>query len=369
MLIDWVRHVARLGGELLGDPGHARLPSRGQFLRMLHRERARADRTGSQFSLLALGVDRGPPRERSWQSRATLRHLLRLLQRRLRLTDDVGWLDGRHLGVILPDTPAWGAWALVDDLYLALPTDIPLFECKVYVYPAEGPAAGRGAAEEAARTEPAAAGPHPAQPMEPLFIWRLPAWKRGLDIAGATLGLVLAAPVFLLIACAIKLSGRGPVLFVQWRRGLGGRPFRLFKFRSMTPDAENRKAEVLALNEQDGPAFKVKADPRVTPLGRWLRATSIDELPQLWNVLRGDMSLVGPRPLPLTEADACTNWHRRRLDATPGLTCTWQVRGRSRVTFDEWTRMDIRYMHSRSWWQDLKLLLQTIPALLFRRGW
>jgi lipopolysaccharide/colanic/teichoic acid biosynthesis glycosyltransferase len=89
----------------------------------------------------------------------------------------------------------------------------------------------------------------------------------------------------------------------------------------------------------------------------------------LWNVLRGDMSLVGPRPLPLTEADACTNWHRRRLDATPGLTCTWQVRGRSRVTFDEWTRMDIRYMHSRSWWQDLKLLLQTIPALLFRRGW
>jgi len=125
MLIDWVRHVARLGGELLGDPGHARLPSRGQFLRMLHRERARADRTGSQFSLLALGVDRGPARERSWQSRATLRHLLRLLQRRLRLTDDVGWLDGRHLGVILPDTPAWGAWALVDDLYLALPTDIP----------------------------------------------------------------------------------------------------------------------------------------------------------------------------------------------------------------------------------------------------
>ena len=142
----------------------------------------------------------------------------------------------------------------------------------------------------------------------------------------------------------------------------------MVKFRSMVVDAEARKQELMARNEQDGPAFKLKADPRVTPLGRWLRATSIDELPQLWNVFRGDMSLVGPRPLPCNESDACAGWQRRRLEATPGLTCIWQVQGRSRVSFTEWVRMDIRYIASQSFWSDVMLLLRTLPALIFRRG-
>src|SRR5262249_21379046 len=133
-------------------------------------------------------------------------------------------------------------------------------------------------------------------------------------------------------------------------------------------DAEAKKKELLALNEQDGPAFKIKRDPRITPLGRLLRATSIDELPQLINVLLGDMSLVGPRPLPCHETAGCASWQRQRLDVTPGLTCIWQIKGRSRVSFADWVRMDIQYIRNTSLLQDLKLLLMTVPALLLRKG-
>ena len=142
----------------------------------------------------------------------------------------------------------------------------------------------------------------------------------------------------------------------------------MYKFRSMVVDAEQRKRELLALNEQDGPAFKISADPRVTPLGRFLRTTSIDELPQLINVLKGDMSLVGPRPLPCDESDACRGWQRRRLDVTPGLTCIWQVRGRSQVSFADWCRMDLQYVASRSLLRDVTLIALTLPAVLLRRG-
>ena len=123
------------------------------------------------------------------------------------------------------------------------------------------------------------------------------------------------------------------------------------------------------LSEQDGPAFKMKADPRITRIGRLLRGTSIDELPQLWNVLRGDMSLVGPRPLPCDEAEACQSWQRARTDVTPGLTCIWQIYGRSRVSFTEWIRMDLRYIRRQSPWADIKLLASTLPALILRKGW
>ena len=370
MLLDWIQRLADSAG-LAGDPGQARLPSRGQFLRMLRRERARADRAGSQFSLLALESGGPACGGRSGDGRATLYHLLRLLRRRLRVTDDVGWLDRRRLGVILPDTPAWGAWALVDDLCLAFPTDVPLFHSTVYVYPDEQSEAGAAGDESAAEPVPARrpeSAATPAQPVEPLLVRRLPAWKRGLDVAGAIGGLLVLAPVLLLAAAAVKLSSRGPVLFVQWRRGLGGRPFRLYKFRTMVADAEDRKADVLGLNERDGPVFKTENDPRVTGLGHWLRKTSLDELPQLWNVLRGDMSLVGPRPLPVAEADACRGWHGHRADVTPGITCIWQTRGRGEVPFVEWMRMDARYVRSRSLIRDLLLLVKTVPAVLLRRN-
>jgi lipopolysaccharide/colanic/teichoic acid biosynthesis glycosyltransferase len=196
----------------------------------------------------------------------------------------------------------------------------------------------------------------------------MPLWKRALDLVGGTLALILLAPVFLILTLTIRLASPGPAIFRQLRRGRGGRPFVMYKFRSMIEEAESLKAELLPLSEQDGPAFKIKCDPRVTRLGQFLRKTSLDELPQLWNVLRGEMSLVGPRPLPCSESDACLAWQRCRLDATPGLTCIWQVRGRSQVTFNDWVRMDLQYIQRRSFWQDLKILVATIPAVLLRRG-
>ena len=201
-----------------------------------------------------------------------------------------------------------------------------------------------------------------------MFFRPISPWKRLADLVGATFGLVVLLPMLPFIAAAIKLSSRGPIFFKQQRAGWGGRPFSMWKFRTMVADAEARKAGLMAMNEQDGPAFKIKSDPRVTRMGRFLRKTSIDELPQLWNVLLGDMSLVGPRPLPCREADGCEPWQRRRHDVTPGLTCIWQVRGRSAVSFADWVRMDVEYIESQSLGADLKLILQTVPAMVLRKG-
>jgi len=166
----------------------------------------------------------------------------------------------------------------------------------------------------------------------------------------------------------IKLVSPGPAVFRQERTGLGGVRFTLFKLRTMRLDAQARQAELCPRNEVDGPAFKIAADPRVIRFGRFLRTSSIDELPQFWNVLRGDMSLLGPRPLPCHESDDCLPWHRRRLDVTPGMSGLWQVSGRSRIPFDAWVRMDLEYARTRSPLRDLLLLARTIPAVLFRRG-
>jgi lipopolysaccharide/colanic/teichoic acid biosynthesis glycosyltransferase len=149
---------------------------------------------------------------------------------------------------------------------------------------------------------------------------------------------------------------------------LGGKPFIMYKFRTMVMTAERQQEQLMALNEQQGPVFKIRNDPRITRLGRLLRTTSIDELPQLWNVLKGEMSLVGPRPPLEKEVRQYQRWQRQRLDVTPGLTCIWQVQGRSTIAFTEWMRMDLRYVRSRSILRDIGLLLRTVPAVLFRRG-
>ena len=180
--------------------------------------------------------------------------------------------------------------------------------------------------------------------------------------------LAVVWPLFVGVGLAIKLDSRGPVLFKQKRAGLGGKPFWIYKFRTMAPDAESLQAALQRLSEQDGPAFKLRQDPRTTRIGRLLRKTSLDELPQLLNILRGEMTLVGPRPLPMHESDACEPWQRRRLGTTPGLTCIWQVRGRSTVSFDQWCRMDLCYIRSRTFLHDVKLLALTVPAVLRQRG-
>ena len=201
-----------------------------------------------------------------------------------------------------------------------------------------------------------------------LFARQCPPWKRALDIVGASVGLVLAAPIIATAALAIRVTSPGGAFFSQLREGLAGRRFWIHKLRTMRLDAESLKQDLRDQSVQDGPAFKMCNDPRVTWLGRLLRHTSIDELPQLWNVLIGDMSLVGPRPLPVEESLNCVRWQRRRLTVRPGLTCTWQIRGRNVVTFDEWIRMDLRYIRRRSLWYDLFLIASTGPAVVTSKG-
>jgi exopolysaccharide biosynthesis polyprenyl glycosylphosphotransferase len=194
--------------------------------------------------------------------------------------------------------------------------------------------------------------------------------KRSFDLVVAGAILVLLAPVLALIALAVRLDSPGPAIYRQPRRGRAGSTFRIFKFRTMSVGAEARRAEVLHLNEVDGPLFKVKrgSDPRVTRVGRFLRRTSLDELPQLFNVLRGDMSLVGPRPFVLYEADQITGWAARRLDMAPGMTGLWQVLGRNDLAFEEMTKLDYLYVTNWSLWWDLKILVQTVPVVLRRSG-
>jgi len=195
------------------------------------------------------------------------------------------------------------------------------------------------------------------------------ALKRLLDIAVSTVMLGLAVPVILLAALLIKITSPGSVLFKQRRIGLNGRMFTLYKFRTMIADAHARREELAHLNEMNGPVFKLKDDPRITPVGRWLRRFSLDELPQFWNVLKGDMSLVGPRPPIPEEVASYHRWHRRRLSMKPGLTCLWQISGRNDIAdFDRWMKLDLQYIDNWSPSLDLKILLRTIPAVLSGKG-
>ena len=193
-------------------------------------------------------------------------------------------------------------------------------------------------------------------------------FKRLIDIAGSAIGLVILSPLFLLTALAMRLADNGSVIFGQTRIGLHGRPFTMFKFRSMVPDAEDRLHEVQHLNERNGAAFKATNDPRITGLGRFLRRSSIDELPQLWNVLTGSMSLVGPRPPLPGEVEEYDIWHRRRLSMKPGITGLWQVEARHDPDFDRWVEQDLVYIDDWSIWLDFKILARTLPAMLAHGG-
>ncbi|MGH8884946.1 MAG: sugar transferase [Egibacteraceae bacterium] len=192
--------------------------------------------------------------------------------------------------------------------------------------------------------------------------------KRTIDIALSLFALAVLTPVLTVAVVAAWLSSPGPALFVQERIGRGGKPFKMLKIRSMYADAERQRDRYEALNESDGPVFKLRKDPRVTPVGRVLRKFSIDELPQLVNVLRGEMSLVGPRPPLPKEVSAYGEIERRRLLVTPGITGVWQVSGRSNIDFANWVEMDLAYIRSWSLWLDLSLLVRTIPAVLSGRG-
>jgi lipopolysaccharide/colanic/teichoic acid biosynthesis glycosyltransferase len=321
------------------------------------RERVRTDRAGSPLAILVIEL----PDDRS--SARDFLYLSRLLARRLRITDTAGFLTDRRVGVLLPDTSSAGAWKVASDICDVYPVGHARPNCEVFVYPDD--ASPPNERERHVEERPSA---QPQSQFEALFVYPTPFLKRAVDVVGASVGLIAAAPLIAVIAALIKSTSAGPVFYSQEREGHGGRRFRIYKFRTMRPDAHYLQSTLRAYSEQDGPAFKMSNDPRTTWIGRWLRKASLDELPQLWNVLMGEMSLVGPRPLPTDESMQCVGWQRHRLAVVPGLTCLWQVQGRNTVSFVDWMRMDLEYLRRRSLALDVNLLVRTVPALIFQRG-
>lgn len=343
-------------------PENSYFLSPGLWSRVAECERMRVDRNGSVLSVVSLSLTEAMRQPR----RVSI--LEGYLAERLRQTDTAGWRPDGRLGLLLPDTPREGAEVVAAEVSAFLGDDNGRPDCQIGVYPdfdSRDPEVVAPVGDRA--SEPVGAGAGDDQG-EQVFMQGTPAWKRAVDIAGATAGLLVAGPVLLALAGAVAATSRGGAFYRQEREGLGGRRFQILKLRTMIPEAEAQKADLRQHSVQDGPAFKMYRDPRVTAIGRVLRATSLDELPQLINVLRGEMSLVGPRPLPVDESLACEPWQRRRLQVKPGITCTWQVWGRNTVTFDEWMRMDLRYSRRRSLRHDLWLLITTGPSLLLTRG-
>lgn len=192
--------------------------------------------------------------------------------------------------------------------------------------------------------------------------------KRITDVALSVLALIVLSPVFLVTAVAIAIEDGFPVIFIQERNGINGKVFKMYKFRSMCKNAAELHKEYLKDNELDGPAFKMKNDPRITKVGNFIRRTSIDELPQLLNIIKGDMSIVGPRPLPTYETAELNDYQRQRMLVKPGLTCYWQCSGRNDIPFDEWMKMDMEYIREASVWTDVKIVLKTVGAVLCGKG-
>jgi lipopolysaccharide/colanic/teichoic acid biosynthesis glycosyltransferase len=348
------------------------------------KERARSDRSGNPFYWVLFRLEGTHVKKRMVQS------LGELIVARTRDTDEVGWFDETAVCAILPETERAGVQSYVADVVrlaadqhlhpvafiqgyptISTPRSDPPTDRPSSLIRRERDATVQTLPGLSLGVEEAASASHQRNSLlavEERFLVRMPWWKRIADIVGGAAGLLLLAPILLAAALAVRISSCGPIFFVQQRAGLGGRPFPMYKFRTMHIDAEALKVKLRNLNERDGPAFKMKNDPRLTPVGSFLRSFSIDELPQLFNVLKGDMSLVGPRPPTFDEIGEYRRWYLRRLEVTPGITCIWQVRGRAEVSFERWMRMDIEYIQNYGFWQDLKLLVATIPAVLLRRG-
>ncbi|MCA9215663.1 MAG: sugar transferase [Planctomycetales bacterium] len=339
-----------------------RLLSLSDFARQLRREKLRSDRTGLQFSLLDVRPKVASPAS----AEKLICEIIQFSQRRLRSTDDVGRTKDGAVSVLLVDTGAAGAEVVAEAFRAQFDRRITV-TVHTHPWPDEEPQSdsmGQGGGS----IRVAGARPRAPQEINTYMVRELPVWKRTIDVLGASFGLLLLSPLLIFVCLLIKLTSAGPVFYRQRRSGLGGRPFWIYKFRSMVPDADKQRALLVAKNEQDGPAFKIGKDPRVTPIGRLIRRTDIDELPQLWNVIRGEMSLVGPRPLPVQETAECENWHLERLQVTPGLTCTWQIEGRSRiVAFDDWMRMDLEYARSVNPIRDFQLIARTAWSVVVRR--
>lgn len=368
-----------------------------RFRVLLERERARADRNQHQFSLVVFNI--GNPEADGTE----VQHLTQVLTNRIRLTDEAGWFGNQRIGVLLPDTSAAGAWRLADDVCQAVAAKVSPPECTVYNYPSSWFSGSNGSSaqlyfqdispEWKTTTLPRFSGsakhadggninftaqqlvtnrkPDCGQLMEGCelsFLRPLPTWKRAMDVVGALLGLVLLSPLLLLTALIIKILSPGPVFFKQRRIGYMGRSFKMWKFRTMKINSDTsvhqqylaKLIKGSAYNENSAkPMTKLEDNPQIIPFGKILRKTYLDELPQLINVLRGEMSLVGPRPPIPYEVEEYLRWHKGRIDIVPGMTGLWQVSGKNRLTFNEMVRLDIQYWRKKNPWLDIEILLMT----------
>jgi lipopolysaccharide/colanic/teichoic acid biosynthesis glycosyltransferase len=346
------------------------------FADALQRERRRADRSNQAMGLLVVSAPEGDTIDGS----ETWKAIVSGLAAAKRDTDVIGWFErGNAIGVILPEIDAPGP-ALASGLDARIRRQLSRFlgttttdsvATRFHFYPELTPAAGTH--QHQIHPLPVSAPPRTRRDV----VYRTA--KRTLDVVGSAALLLLLAPVLLITAALVKLKSPGPVFFKQQRVGRMMKPFTMLKFRTMHVNADSRihqeyvssliKAKAASHGTGGEQVFKLTADPRVTPIGRILRKTSIDELPQLINVLRGEMSLVGPRPPLHYEVEQYQRWHCRRvLEAKPGLTGLWQVAGRSRTTFDEMVRLDLRYARTRSLWTDIKILLATPGAVFAGKG-
>ena len=347
-----------------------------QFRWLLEMERARVDRAGSQFSLVLFDTgnsDNGVPQ-----------HISQILEARLRITDEAGWFDNRQVGVVMPDTSVQGAWKLAEDVCQSVFDDPRSPFCTVYTYPSdwlsetfkENPSGDPFKTDVPSDDNPKNESKkdiktlddrYNSRMLKPSLAPRNPFWKRGIDVLGAVLLLILLFPLFIMIAGLIKIVSPGPVYFKQKRVGYKGKLFDCLKFRTMTVNADTSVHEQyvcqLTCSEKPMTKLDMEDDARIIPLGNLLRISALDELPQLINVIRGEMSLIGPRPCLPYEAMNYLIWQQKRFYAMPGITGFWQVNGKNRTTFKEMIRMDIRYVKEMSFWLDMKILMGTIPAV------
>ena len=365
------------------------LLSAAQFNREVARERLRATRRTYPFCVITIEVKATQTRRRQ------MRTLIRMLHRHLRMTDHKAFLGGSKFGALLVDTPEMGGRTVIDRLSELANNKGLSVTMSLRVHDPNGfnpdgfnpdddnsmgdgntrqdeahlPTGRRRGDDTQVRWLPVDGEVQVTSedPMVPQPRLRM-GIKRTLDIVGSSFGLLLTSPLILAAIVAIRRHDGQAAIFTQTREGHRGKPFTIYKLRTMVVGAEKSQAELREQSHRDGPAFKISHDPRVTPIGHLLRRTCVDELPQLWNVLKGEMSLVGPRPLPWHESRACNAWHRRRLDVRPGMTCYWQVNKSNVRTFDDWMRLDLRYLDQFGLVEDIKLIAKTVTVPMMGRG-
>jgi lipopolysaccharide/colanic/teichoic acid biosynthesis glycosyltransferase len=343
------------------------------FRLILERERARTDRTGQEFSLVVFGIGSA-----TGSLEMVTRYLETAIKKRSRNSDAIGWFDASALAAILPGTPPVGALKFAESVRQTVATRITVLHTTVYTYPTkwidqkqagDATTSAESGGNATARSIASVDASIPVQRLEPVLKRRFPFWKDTLDVVGALVLMILLSPLFLLIAIFIKIVSPGPVFYKQTRIGYKGKPFTFWKFRTMHVNndaSQHQKYLSKLISSGDQPMTKLDADhdPRIIPFGKLLRQSCIDELPQLINVLLGDMSLVGPRPCLPNEAEEFNLWHTRRFDTIPGMTGMWQVNGKNKTTFKQMMRYDISYARQDSLFTDLKIILKTIPAII-----